>query len=245
MEHRLATMLSKMSGARLVCILHDLWPSDTRQLAATLRQAHVIHAVSEPLVHLCQSLVPCAVSLLPPVGVKRLSPPTFSSQANAIGMTGSLSPHWFVEAAKLELPLLALGPVQESPVEVEFHSHFPKMTLALNFFQERCRALLVMQPTEAVPYSRYSFPGKLVDFCQTGLPIIIVAEPSSVLGRWAEKHRWQWWIKTPCASVDIARIKCELNDQAAWERESFRVRELADTEFNTEAINRRFIDSTN
>ena len=238
-EHALARDLSRLSGAPLTCILHDLWPSSENQDAPrTLRQARSILAVSENLAALARTFAPGRVERMPPLGedpLPRIEPPTGPFR---VGVAGTLHPAYLAVATRLGRPVLALGWKGERPPGVETHP-FQRTNLdALRLLQRECRALLIYQSPRDGAYARYSFPSRLVDFVQTGLPVVIVASPETNLGLWAGEHHWPLWVADESSDAAFEDIARRLDDETQWREASRCAQALSAGEFNASRIHR-------
>ncbi len=243
-EHALARDLSRLSGAPLVCILHDLWPAtEDNDAPRTLAHASAVLAVSENLAALARKFTSGQVELMPPLGEEPLPWSELPSQTMRIGIAGSLSPAYVTVATRLGLPVLALGWNGARPPGVETHPFFPQNRDALRLLQQECRALLVYQTPKDGDYARYSFPSRFVDFVQTGLPVILVAAPETNLGRWAQNQAWPLWVRDEHSAAAFAEVAQKLADPNAWREASLRTQALAMGEFNADRIHRVFLSA--
>jgi hypothetical protein len=235
----LARELSRLSGAPLTCILHDLWPgSENRDAPRTLRQARSVLAVSENLAALARTFAPGRVERMPPLGEDPLPPIKPPTGALRIGVAGTLNPAYVEVATRLCRPVLALGWAGDIPPGVETRPFQPTNLDALRLLQRECRALLIYQSPRDGDYARYSFPSRLVDFVQTGLPVVIVAAPDTNLGRWAGEHQWPLWVPDETSGAAFKDIARRLDDETEWREASRRAQALAQGEFNADRIHR-------
>jgi hypothetical protein len=236
-EHALARELSRLSGAPLTCILHDLWPgSENRDAPRTLRQARSVLAVSENLAALARTFAPGRVERMPPLGEDPLPPIKPPTGAFRIGVAGTLNPAYLEVATRLGRPVLALGWAGDIPPGIETRPFQPTNLDALRLLQRECRALLIYQSPRDGDYARYSFPSRLVDFVQTGLPVVIVAAPETNLGRWAGEHHWPLWVPDETSDAAFKDIARRLDDETEWREASRRAQALAAGEFNAARI---------
>jgi len=243
-EHVIARELSRLSGAPLTCILHDLW-SESENLDAprTLRQASSVLAVSENLAALARVFAPGRVKQMPPLGEDPLPRIKPLDETTRIGVAGTLDTAHLQIATRLGRPVLALGYKGLLPSGVESHPFQPTNLDALRLLQRECRALLVYQSSTSRDYARYSFPSRLVDFVQTGLPVVIVAAPDTNLGRWAGEHRWSLWIPDETSESTFKAISRRLEVETEWQEASQHSVNLAEGEFNATRIHRVLVSA--
>lgn len=243
-EHVLARRLARLSGARLTCLLHDLWPKAAHEaVVKTLRRAGHVFAVSENLARLARDLGCASASLLPPIGEDPLPPPRPPLPSAAVGIAGTLDSLYGQTALRFGLPVEAIGWKGPPLPGLRAVPRFPHNRDALLHLQGACRALLVYQNHRDEAYSRYSFPSRLVDFSQTGLPLLLVAPPDSNLGRWAAARGWRLWIRDEEDTASFHRLAKLLLDSVLWAEESAKVRALAEGEFNAGKIHQAFADA--
>lgn len=90
---------------------------------------------------------------------------------------------------------------------------------ALRLLSESASALLVPCGfhLSADAMAGTSFPSKLLDYCQTGLPTMILAGPSSAVMRWAESTDWPTRLATRDLEACV-RMMNELQTREGWER---------------------------
>jgi len=238
-EHALARELSRLSGAPLTCILHDLWPhSENVEAPRTLRQARSVLTVSENLAALAGTFAPGRVERMPPLGEDPLPLITMHADRARIGVAGTLDNSYLEIATRLGRPVLALGWKGRLTAGVEIRSFQATNLDALRLLQLECRALLIYQSALNSNYARYSFPSRLVDFVQTGLPVVIVAALNTNLGRWAQEHQWPLWIPDETSDATFKDIARRLDDERVWQEASQRSQTLAADEFNATRIHR-------
>lgn len=126
---------------------------------------------------------------------------------------------------------------------VDWRPAFARNSEALDHFRRHATALVVSyaRTTAEMPWTRTSFPSKLIEYCHLGLPILIVAPTDSAVSRWA--HRVSFTdIREPDDAVGIAWYTRRLQDPAFRRERARRSRELAAGEFDPVAIHRRLED---
>lgn len=253
-------------GAPLSLFVHDdaaafaSDPGDKNRLrhrqAAILRSAHRCWFVSPELAAV-SGLSPAAQRVLPPIPG---SPPRFTgwrpefAGRPRVFYAGFIWPVQFPLLAKIALTLADAGAnlvllTRMTPALAEFlHAMpithvapFPTNSEALSYLAREAAGVLVSytETIEEMPWIATSFPSKLVEYSQLGLPCAIVAPAASAVGRWA----------TRVGSVDfflptelnrLAAWARDLCDEAAWLRRAAPSRSLAAGEFNPSTIQTTF-----
>jgi len=73
---------------------------------------------------------------------------------------------------------------------VDWRAPWPRNTEALDYYREHASALVVSYaPTsDEMPWTRSSFPSKLIEYCHLGLPIVIVAADDTAVVHWAGRE---------------------------------------------------------
>ena len=236
-EHPFARRLAQLARARLTCLLHDRWPDrDHDSVLKTLRRTHRVFAVSENLAQLARACSGVEAEVLPPIGEDPLPPPRFSAHRVSVGLAGSLDSRYADLALRFGRPVLAVGWQGPAMTGLSAVPAFSANRDALVHLQENCAALLVCQNPADRRYCTYSFPSRFVDFSQTGLPLILVANPDSNLGRWAQAHHWRLWISDPSSDTAFSAITTALSDEVFWTAESQKSCALARGEFHADRI---------
>jgi hypothetical protein len=245
-EHVIARMLCRKYGAPLYCIIHDIWPQKHHnEIVATLRYAKHIFPVSNKLLDYSKRLGASAGEVLLPIGEGFItSEKQPRSDSLVLGIAGSLNKASIEVGVRLADRVLVIGPTDawpKSDQKVQFVPRFEKNRDALSFLGANCTTLLVHVPSEAnSEYSSFAFPSKLIDFAQTGLPLIICTPEETNLGKWASQNGWTLWLKHENDVETMAQIKSRLRNYQHWKVESIKVRQLAITQFSPESIHRQF-----
>lgn len=86
-----------------------------------------------------------------------------------------------------------------------------------------------------MPWIATSFPSKLVEHAQLGLPCAIVAPATSAVGRWARAARSVDFF-APDEITQLAAWARALRSEASWQQSADRIRHVAASEFNPETI---------
>ena len=241
-EHLIARDLALRTRASLIALLHDRWPEDSaEEITRTLRVCHHVLAVSQPLATLAARHTRAKVSRLYPLGEDVLPPPAPPAEDSCIGVAGSLGPEYLEHSCRLGLPVLALGWTGADRPGVIAVEKLPQNLDALRLLQSRCRALVVCQFAHQTDYATYGFPSRLIDFAQTGLPLVLIAEPDTNLGRWAAEKNWRLWIRCPRDEAAYREITLLLKNPQDWTAESARTRACALGEFHAAHIHADFL----
>ena len=125
----------------------------------------------------------------------------------------------------------AIGHVAPFPTNREALAHLAR---------EAAGVLVSYTDTVAqMPWIATSFPSKLVEYAQLGLPCAIVAPRDSAVGQWAQRKAYADFF-TPAEQERLADWARALGRQAAWQGHCERPRQLADGEFNPEHIQATF-----
>lgn len=102
-------------------------------------------------------------------------------------------------------------------------------------------AILVPYPTEfdaASAFLRDSFPSRLVQFAQSGLPIIICARAEYAVVKWAKELDWKGLVVLD--SNENWKLLGEVANAEKWSDLSGQVRRFARASFSPEEIHREF-----
>ncbi len=231
------------------------------------RQWIVAHSTTawfaSPELAACYDLPPQKVGILPPIpeGVAAASEPF------AEGGTPHASP-LLVYAGNYwppQLPTLALigkaartagghllAVLKENPEhvaylraqEVEWRAPWPRNTEALDYYREHASALVVSYApsSDDMPWTRSSFPSKLIEYCHLGLPIVIVAAEDTAVTHWARARKFPD-VFAPDDSAGIAGYVARLRDPAFCRERAALSRSFAQGEFDPVAIQRRLTES--
>jgi hypothetical protein len=141
-----------------------------------------------------------------------------------------------------------LAVVKENPADADFfRSHgierrtpFPRNIEALDYFRENASALVVSYaPTSAeMPWTRTSFPSKLIEYCHLGVPIVIVSAADTAVAHWANSRNFPD-IFAPDDTAGLAGYIGRLRDPAFRRERARLARTFADGEFDPAAIQRK------
>jgi len=128
--------------------------------------------------------------------------------------------------------------------QIEWRAPWPRNTEALDYYREHASALVVSYaPTsEGMPWTRTSFPSKLIEYCHLGLPIVIIAPEDTAVAHWARERKFPD-VFAPDDSAGIAGYVARLRDPAFCRERALLSRTHATGEFDPVAIQRRLTES--
>jgi len=262
----IATRYARRCGAPLSLLVHDdaaaFAPDPAgkdrlhRRHAWMLRQAHRSWFVS-PELATAYGLPVAIRRVLPPIPAGR---PQFSGwQAAFAGCprvyyAGFIWPAQFPLLQRIARTLAGAGAslvllTRETPALAELlrsdpiaHvAPFPTNREALAHLAREAAGMLVSysDTVEQMPWIATSFPSKLVEYAQLGLPCAIVAPPDSAVGRWAQRDGYADFF-SPTELAQLADWARDLRSESAWRRRSEPARHLAGGEFSPERIQTAF-----
>ncbi|MBS0662240.1 MAG: hypothetical protein JSR48_03190 [Verrucomicrobia bacterium] len=138
----------------------------------------------------------------------------------------------------------------EAPVPPSRHlrllPYFPRPEDSARWLRENCSALLVAHPRRAdLPAGRWqilatSFPSKLTEYAQLGLPLVLFGDADSEFGSWALAHR-EFTLHTAADSAALREELDRLRQPASWQAAAAGTRLLAEAEFNPARIQAAFL----
>ncbi len=104
-------------------------------------------------------------------------------------------------------------------------------------YASQSSAIVVAQPLPPAdhPWTLTSFPSKLLEFAHTGRPLLIMADPSSAVGRWALASNWQPYAAN-LSDTSIDQALTHLNDPAHWHEAAARTLAAAKGAFAPDEI---------
>lgn len=258
----IAARYSRLTRVPLSLLVHDdaaafvTGHSEQRRLhhrhTWLLHQAHRCWFVSPELAAV-HRLTGATSGVLPPIPSASAASaqwqPTFANRA-VVYYAGFLWPAQLPLLAALARTLTAAGaslvvltratPALTNFFRTENITHvpsFPTNAEALAHLAQHAAGVLVSyaETVAAMPWTATSFPSKLIEYAQLGLPCAIVAAPDTAVGRWAHRNHFP-----DCfAPNDSARLSAwaqDLRTSAGWETHAAPVRALAAGEFNPATI---------
>lgn len=255
-EHKIAARLSRLRDVPLVALLHDMWDAKAEGgIRGTLRLCACVLPVSNGLASAAAKLGARRIRRMLPIGEDFLGTPRTRDNGPRVmgplvsgplvlgplvlGIAGSMSDD-YIQAAQLIAPdVVAIGGdrTMSRDERVQVVSRFAENRGALLHLAECCDALVVYQTFDlSKAHLSYSFPSRLIDFAQTGLPIVLCAPRESELGAWAMENDWDLWIADPNDEAKIRFVKAELSSPEHWQAWSERTTRLARGQFRPDAI---------
>jgi len=113
-------------------------------------------------------------------------------------------------------------------------------TEALNYYRTHAAALVVSYgPTSAeMPWTRTSFPSKLIEYCHLGLPIVIVSAQDTAVARWARARNFPD-VFAPDDAGGLAAYVSRLHDPGFRRERSALALTFARAEFDPIGIHNR------
>lgn len=123
---------------------------------------------------------------------------------------------------------------------------FAKNTEALDFFRAQAAAMVVSYaPTsDDMPWTRTSFPSKLIEYCHLGLPLVIVAPHDTAVVRWARDRSFPD-VFDPSDQAGFAGYVARLKDPAFRRQRAALSLTFARGEFDPASIQQKLSDSLN
>lgn len=127
---------------------------------------------------------------------------------------------------------------------VDWRTPFPKNTEALDYFRQHAAALVVSyaRRSDDMPWTRTSFPSKLIEYCHLGLPLVIVAPEDTAIVQWARSRRFPD-VFTPTDAAGLSRYTAQLRDPAFRRDRSALSLSFARGEFNPVTIQQQLVES--
>lgn len=251
----------------LATLVHDdprcFANSDAAALRVHLRHrwilAHSTRAwFASPELAACYALPAPQAGVLPPIAEGHANGPTAGSAlppdtGPRIFYAGNYWPAQLALLARIGATAAAAGGelvciTKENTADGAYlHAHgiawlppFPRNTDALAFLRRHASALVVSyaDTTAEMPWTRSSFPSKLIEYCHLGLPIVIVAAADTAVARWAQARGFDDCF-APADRSGLLDYISRLSEPAFRRERANRVLALARGEFDSAAIHRR------
>jgi hypothetical protein len=96
-------------------------------------------------------------------------------------------------------------------------------------------------PPEVQGWATASFPSKLMEFTQTGVPMLLMSPPGTALHDWALANDWAG-LCDDLSGDSLRRVLAPLCERDSWEAMAAQSRAVADDEFNPCRIQQQFED---
>jgi hypothetical protein len=87
---------------------------------------------------------------------------------------------------------------------------FPTPAEASQFLVDHCEAMIIPYPATIaeMPWMATCYPSKFIQYCQIGLPTIIIAPQASAIGKWCIDHQWKLYSE----NYDLESLNKLLNE---------------------------------
>jgi hypothetical protein len=114
---------------------------------------------------------------------------------------------------------------------------------ALDFVGQRAAGFLAAycERVDDMPWIRSSYPSKVVEFSHLGLPVLFVAPPESAIYKWNAERQVPCNLR-PDDEAGVTAFVAALKQRETWERLAQSTRQLADSDFSPEHIQRRMTE---
>lgn len=262
----IAARYARLSRSPLSLLVHDEGaaflrrPTDRARLhrrhAWILRQAHRCWFVSPELAiaYGSEPSPDCVLLPIPSIPTLQASwQPTFSQEPR-VYYAGSLWPAQLPLLGTIATILSEAGArlvllTQPSPALTEFlrskpAAHvppFPTNAEALLHLARNAAGVIVSYSANIseMPWIATSFPSKLIEYVQLGLPCAIVAPPCSAVGRWARGARFKNFFR-PEEAAGLKAWANDLRSEKSWRVRSEPSSHLAVGEFSRTQIQTTF-----
>jgi hypothetical protein len=218
---------------------------------------------ASPELAACYELSPQQTGVLPPIpeGVAAAAgngrPATAQPESPLLVYAGNYWPPQLPTLAAIAQAAQSAGGhllavIKENPAHVSFlrehgiewRAPWPRNTEALDHYREHASAMVVSYaPTsDEMPWTRTSFPSKLIEYCHLGLPIVIVAPEDTAVVRWARARNFPD-VFAPDDAAGLSAYVARLRDPAFCRERAALSRSYATGEFDPVAIQRRLTES--
>lgn len=128
--------------------------------------------------------------------------------------------------------------------DVAHRPPFAKNTEALDYFRAQAAAMVVSYASRSddMPWTRTSFPSKLIEYCHLGLPLVIVAPEDTAVVRWARERNFPD-VFAPADLEGFAGYVTRLKDPVFRRQRAEISLVFARGEFDPAAIQQKLTDS--
>lgn len=131
--------------------------------------------------------------------------------------------------------------LHQSQPNVHARPFMPSQQAAAAWLRDHCSAVLIAHPLDFSTVSprwqilRSSFPSKLPEAAQLGLPLLLVGESDSAFGEWALSTPRAPYFSDPTSTV-LDRYLTQLGTREGWQQASAWTQRLAANEFSPSNI---------
>lgn len=260
-----AAQLANAWRRPLAAIVHDWWAEcggdrDARIGEHVGRTAKRVFVVSEEMRAALSDFGAQKLEVLHPVPEKRAT--GFATwrdefaRAPVIAHVGTLHPYHapYLTAVAGELAarggrVVVLCPADNPTLaslratvrNIEHRDLFADNADAVRWIAACATAVTVMyaQQVGARGHPPTGFPSRLVEFSQTGLPILLAAPRGNPVRTWAERRGWNACV-APDDHDGLSRCVSRLADRTTWEQWAAQTRDAATSDFDPDRLHARF-----
>lgn len=127
---------------------------------------------------------------------------------------------------------------------VEWRRPFPRNTEALDYYRENASALVVSYAASSadMPWTRTSFPSKLIEYCHLAIPILIIAPEDTAVMHWARARHFPDAF-VPGDTAGISGYVARLRDPSFRRERANLARSFARGEFDPVSIQHQLASS--
>lgn len=127
---------------------------------------------------------------------------------------------------------------------VDWRAPFVKNTEALDYFSAHATAMVVSyaRTSDDMPWTRTSFPSKLIEYCHLGLPLVVIAPEDTAIVQWARARNFPD-VFSATDTAGIARYTQQLRDPAFRRERAALSLSFARGEFNPALIQQQLVES--
>jgi hypothetical protein len=127
---------------------------------------------------------------------------------------------------------------------VDWRAPFPKNTEALDYYRDHASAMVVSyaRTSDDMPWTRTSFPSKLIEYCHLGLPLVIIAPEDTAIVQWARARNFPD-VFLPADAAALTRYTQQLRDPAFRRDRAALSLSFARGEFNPVTIQEQLVES--
>lgn len=217
---------------------------------------------ASPELAACYELDAAATGTLPPIsegksdGISAYSTPPFGGSPRLI-YAGNYWPPQLPTLGRIAAAARAAGGkllavIKENAAHlaylrehgVDWLPPFARNSEALAYFRRNASALVVSYAasSDEMPWTRSSFPSKLIEYCHLGVPILIVAAADTAVVRWARARGFPDAFE-PDDRTGLVDYVSRLRDPAFRHARANVALAFARSEFDSAAIHRRLAGS--
>ena len=136
---------------------------------------------------------------------------------------------------------LVLAKLRELYPNVKHQKPFAQNRDVIKFLSDNASCILVSYSFEISEqiWAGTSFPSKLVEYSHLGLPILILAPPSTAISNWAKSRQWLSYI-SQLDEAELLNVLKQLTIPETWLEMAKQTRKVALSEFHPDLIQAQF-----